>query len=428
MYWFNLIAASIISFIVSLIFVLNLENKKVSSIKFTKIKVIIYIFLNILFFINITYAEGLNKVVINLLINFFLNTILIFDFDYRKSFYYSLIFFINVCLIEVVSTSLLVLVFKFVGNNGDTLIYSVINSIFLILNSKIKPLSNLYIKIYKYINTKVLDFIFLIFATIFLILLSFNNFEIIKSNMNFYTNVIMFVFVIFVTCFIVYNINQKNQTEEKYNQMLDYVSKYEKIINEQGKRNHEFNNQLMVLEGYIDNKKKLKEYLKLLISEQKGGQNYRIKQLGYLPDGGLKGLIYYKLSKMEENNIKSFLDIGKNLKNVFKDFTAEFYSDITKIFGIFIDNAIDASLLSEEKEITIEMYKDKEYLTIVISNTFSKNEDVSKIGKKGYTSKGVGHGFGLSIVKDIKVKNDKIETFSDVENNIYKQTLLIDLK
>ena len=43
---------------------------------------------------------------------------------------------------------------------------------------------------------------------------------------------------------------------------------YEKIINEQGKKNHEYNNQLMVLKGYINKPDKLNEYLNLIISEQ----------------------------------------------------------------------------------------------------------------------------------------------------------------
>jgi two-component system sensor histidine kinase AgrC len=131
---------------------------------------------------------------------------------------------------------------------------------------------------------------------------------------------------------------------------------------------------------------------------------------------------------MEEKNIKSFLYIEKNVKNSLKDFPLEFYKDITKIFGVFIDNAIEAAEESEKKEVEIDIRKDKDSLIIDIANTFNDKANVNKIGSKGYSTKGKGHGFGLSIVKDIKIKNDNIDTFSDIENDMFKQTLIIYLK
>ena len=74
------------------------------------------------------------------------------------------------------------------------------------------------------------------------------------------------------------------------------------------------------------------------------------------------------------------------------------------------------------------MKVDDRYLTITISNTYNKNVDINKVGKKGFSTKGSGHGFGLSIVKDIAKNNDKIETYSDPDEKMYKQEIIIDLK
>lgn len=429
MFWINLIGTTIVSMLTSYIFMCNISNTKV--IKNISIrKIIIYIFLNIIFFLNLLFMKSLNKVLINILILMILNLYLIFNFDYKKSLYFSLIFIAFSCGVEIVITTILAMLFKYTAADFNTfklgtLMFSIINSIILILLSSIGSIKNFINKIYNNIDKKIKSFSFFIFTALYIILLGFNNFKILKNDINSLINFCMFLFVLISSIIIVYSSLKKNKIEEQLNQMVEYVSKYEKIINEQGKRNHEFNNQLMVLNGYINDKEKLEEYLSLIINEQKGGQNYRIKQLGYLPDGGLKGLIYYKLSKMEEKNIKSYLYVSDNLKHVFDDFSVDFYQDITKIFGVLVDNAIDAASEADPKEVELDIKFEDGCLIIVISNTFKKGIDVSKIGKKGYSSKGVGHGFGLSIVNDISKKNDKIEIFSDVDGNMFRQTLMI---
>ena len=171
---------------------------------------------------------------------------------------------------------------------------------------------------------------------------------------------------------------------------MEYVLRYEKIINDQGKKNHEYNNQLMVIKGYINNPERLSEYLDEVIGEHKTGQNYTVKQLGFLPDGGGKGLLYHKLSKMEDNNIKYYLYVDQNLKD--KD---------------------------------IENFDLKTCLLLTISKTYDKNTDINKVGKSGFTTKGVGHGFGLSIVKDIAKTNSEIETFSSKESDKFIQTAMV---
>lgn len=418
--------------IASYVFICNLSNKNL-KILFSKRKILAFIILFVLMFFNITFQKDVNKVLLNLFISIVMGLIIIFDFDYKKSIYYSLVLFIVGLVVEVFSVIILSFFFNFSTLAYEKiecglLIFTIINTILLVLISKVKMAKNIFSKLYNIMSNKLKSFLILIFIFLYVTALSYNNFIILKSDINSLINFGMVVFVLVSSLIIVYNVINKSKIEDKYNQMLEYVTKYESIINEQGKRNHEFNNQLMVLQGYINDKKKLKEYLNIIIDDQKGGQNFRIKQLGYLPDGGLKGLLYYKLSKMEEKNIKSFLYVNQNLKNSFKNISVDFYRDITKIFGVFIDNAIDAASEADKKEIVIDIRKDDDSLIIIINNTYKENNDINKVGKKGYTSKGNGHGFGLSLVSDITKRNDQIESFSDIENGMFKQTLIIYLK
>ena len=129
---------------------------------------------------------------------------------------------------------------------------------------------------------------------------------------------------------------------------------------------------------------------------------------------------------MEEEGIKPYLYVDQSMQELSEDiFDIKTCQDITKILGVFIDNAIDASSKAEQKEVEIDFKVQKDCLIISVANTYDNKTDVNKIGKKGYSTKGAGHGLGLSIVKDISKNNPNIESFSDISDNKFKQTVLI---
>lgn len=355
----------------------------------------------------------------------------IFKKDISNSVYYALIYEFLVFISEILISVLIVLVFKidaatYTNIPFSLLISSFVNSGIIYFISKIKFISKNIIKLNKNINKNGEEWVFIILVAILLILLiNFNRYKM-DSTLDFYINFIMLVFIIISFIYVTYNKFQKSAFENKYNEVMEYVTRYEKIINEQGKKNHEYNNQLMVLKGYLDKPDRLKDYLELIIGEHKTGQNYTVKQLGFLPDGGIKGLLYHKLSKMEEEGIKPYLYVDQSMQELSEDiFDIKTCQDITKILGVFIDNAIDASSKAEQKEVEIDFKVQKDCLIISVANTYDNKTDVNKIGKKGYSTKGAGHGFGLSIVKDISKNNPNIESFSDISDNKFKQTVLI---
>lgn len=240
-------------------------------------------------------------------------------------------------------------------------------------------------------------------------------------------NYMLFLLAIFslIILKLIFNISE---IEKKYNKIIKYVIEYEKIIDDQGERNHEYNNQLMILKGYINNKKKLEEYLNTIINDHKLGQNYEIRQLSHFPNGGLKEMLYYKFSEIKDNKIKYYLYVCNDASELLEKLNVNLYRDITKVFGVLIDNAIDASLESEDKEFSLDFSKDKKQIIITISNTYNKDIDIKKIGKKGFSSKGKGHGFGLKLVKDIIKRNKNLELVSDYDDKYFIQTFLIDIK
>lgn len=79
---------------------------------------------------------------------------------------------------------------------------------------------------------------------------------------------------------------------------------------------------------------------------------------------------------------------------------------------------------SRKKEININIYFDK-YFIIEISNYFEGNLDVEKIYNKGYSTKGKGHGYGLTLVKNIIEQNKNIINENKIEKNIFTQIIKI---
>lgn len=430
MNWVNLILSAAISSIVIYGVISNFSGIKSNN----KFRIIFIFLLLILIMISVTIFKDVYKLVFTMTSICICSYRFIFNRNLNKSIYYSFMYIISSSIVEIIISLILLSTSmysmdKYISCEYSTLIFSILNCLLIYSLSKIHIIIEVIRKLENKLTNNRFTIFYLLITTFIVLLIIANNFINYEKNLNYYINFFMLVFIIMVSIIVLYHKITKDKIEKQYKEMMEYVSKYEQIINEQGKKNHEFNNQLMVLNGYIDNKKKLREYLNTIIEDHKGGKNYTIEQLSYFPDGGIKGLIYHKLSRMEEHEIRPYLYIAKDVKDIFETkFDINTYSDITKLFGVFLDNAIEASKDANKKEIEIDMKIDDKYLIVTISNTYSKDVDINKIGKKGFTTKGVGHGYGLSLVKDISKKNSKIETFNDVSNDMFKQTILIDLK
>ena len=415
----------IISNIAVIFAICNFSNSKLTLKKFMQY----FVIMCPLLFVTNFFFDGPIKLILVLLVTTISLYFSIFKKQIWNALYYSFIYEILAYIVEIILSVVFVSLTKLNLQNDFTLLmllFSIMNSLSIFLLSKSNKITRIISKFKDLILKKQYERIYILIIFILLILMICFNFNNFKKDLSFYINVGMILFVFITFIYIIYNYIKNNKLENNYNEMMEYVCKYEKIINDQGKKNHEYNNQLMVIKGYANNPKKLEEYLNLIIDEHKCGQNYTIRELSYFPDGGIKGLIYHKLGKMEDKGIKCYLFIDKNTKNIFEDkFDIKTYQDITKLLGVFLDNAIEATLDSDNKEIELEIKNEDNNSIITISNTFNNSLDIKQIGKKGFTTKGKGHGYGLSIVRDISKNNANIDTFKDVEDNRFRQTIIV---
>lgn len=423
----NVILSAVLSGIMSYVAIINMSNEK---FKLKNFIIYLIIFLPLLLTTYIFFS-GITKLVLSIIFIIMALYLSVFKSDISNSVYFAFTYEMLVFVSEIVLSVLILFIFKLDGSEYSNipfslLISTILNCFFVYLLSRIKFISKNIRKLNHIIKKNNKDWIYIILIMILMVLFIFFNRYKMNNSTEYFVNTAMAIFVVVSFVYVIYNKFQRQAIEDKYNESMEYVLRYEKIINEQGKKNHEYNNQLMVIKGYINNPERLSEYLDEVIGEHKTGQNYTVKQLGFLPDGGVKGLLYHKLSKMEDNNIKYYLYVDQNLKDKdIESFDLKTYRDLTKLLGVFLDNAIDAALKSKEKEIEVELKDKDDCLLLTISNTYDKNTDINKVGKSGFTTKGVGHGFGLSIVKDIAKTNSEIETFSSKENDKFIQTAMI---
>lgn len=345
-----------------------------------------------------------------------------------------LIFSFNTELIVCFSEILISLLLVFCGleskdivsNPFYNLLANVLISLVSILLIYLKPVNMILKKEINIVtrNRRITKYIYVFTFILFLVLLK-NGFEVLMMS-NYYINLLFMISIILIIVIILKNESKYEQLKEENRQMLNYVTKYEKIITAQGKTNHEFKNQLMVIRGYAQmHSDKIIEYIDEIVEDSnKAGSSYLISQLNNFPDGGIKELLYYKLSIMEDENIKYSINVEKGVKTKLKTLSTNNYKNITKILGVLLDNAIDASKKSKHKKINISVIKDNKNIIFKIYNTYKGKIDIEKVGT-GYTSKGKGHGYGLRLVKDI-INEDKLFNIShNLEDNYFVSSLYI---
>lgn len=216
---------------------------------------------------------------------------------------------------------------------------------------------------------------------------------------------------------------------KKYDELLDVMKTYEVDIENQRTLIHENRNELMTIRSKAIDKnasKEFIEYMDSVIGDKVSTSISKYSKFTHLPSNGLKGFFYYKSMEAERRGIKVSANVSKKIENSFlKDLDTKTYKDLARLIGVYLDNAIDASEKSEDKKLGIEIYLIKENIKIIITNTFSNDVDLSKIGKERYTTKGKNYGHGLLLVSSIIRNNNRFIAKTKVDQNLYIQELTI---
>jgi two-component system sensor histidine kinase AgrC len=391
----------IICYVISFICYKNISNQELKILKFKNILILLLI--SSLGYFNNYINFSVTRAIVHLLILTLL-FYLIFNENIKKTFIKALIIYIVVCICELLLSFVIVFTVNIYFNNNIIikLFFSTIVMLFSLLVFESNKVINFSKKTVEYLINKKSSIVNLLF-TIFLcsiILLIFK--MAVNTTLNTYVNniLILIIVLVFFIFFIIQYIKTK-KAEEKEEILLDFVSKYERILDNDRINKHEILNNLLILKSFKNkNTKEYEETLNLIIKEYENKDKNLFVNLYNLP-AGLKGLLYYKVYEMKNFNINVFLNISNKVIPKLEKIDSKNFAKLCKILGIVLDNAKEASENSEDKNIAIDIYKENKKIVIYVENSTKNDVEISKIYEKNYSTKGKDRGLGLYIAKEI---------------------------
>lgn len=188
---------------------------------------------------------------------------------------------------------------------------------------------------------------------------------------------------------------------------------------------HDFGNIMQGLGGYIANNdiEGLKQFYSQLALDCSHINNLSTLNPERINNSAIYNVLAEKYHKADAQNIKITLESTLDFSNL----QMKIY-EFTRIIGILMDNAIEATSECENK--IIHLYfgdsSDKRMQLVIIENTY-KNKDVNTetIFKKGYSTKAGNSGLGLWEVRQLLTKNHNLNLFTSKTNDFFRQQLEI---
>ena len=419
---FNAIISGLIIVITSIIFGRIIINKKI-QIKYDKI-ILFTIVMSCCYILTYFYLEGLGKTIFS-----FLLYMVIFKYIYKTT-YKKTIFSVFIFITILMFADLIVLFFitslkleKVIGTLlGNLLVNLVALAICCILK---KPLRKI-LKIEIEDKTKI---IILSLITFFCIVYFFYNFvSAFELNNNFISSLVVIVFFLITLIVVIKQTLDNNKLKLEYDKLLDFMKTYEVEIEKQHIQHHESKNQLVTIKAKLldqENNKNVIEYIDSILDENISMNQAYYAKFQYLPSNGLKALFYFKASEAENKGITVTISISPKIKNsLLNDLSTNNFKQLGRIVGVYLDNAIEASSLSNSKSMGIEVYKEDENIKIIITNSFDGEID-EKVGNTIFSTKGKNRGHGLMLVNSIINNNNMFYQKREIRKNVYVQILVV---
>lgn len=346
-------------------------------------------------------------------------------------------------MIGVVANYAIAIIFYFikVDAHADNVLYFVrlflITVLIVVLSYLVNRLYLKYTKAIEYIPSKNITIAMTVIITIVSLFYWFMVFHAKSLGDETITPIIYFVFylaqaalIVLIFHFITFNIYSTQKTkreEESKRNLLEYTYQVENMYDELRSFKHDYVNVLLTLSSFIDNNDMdgLNAYFKSAVlptSEKLNQSKYYLHKLSKIKEPAIKGMLSAKFINAMNLGINLFVDIMDDIPEISMSVL-----DLTRILGIYIDNAVEAALETESKEIKFNVVLDQSSVAIIVANSFvNKGIFLSEIEKKGISTKGEGRGIGLDNVRKILESYENVSKMTEINDNYFSQTLVIE--
>ena len=409
------------------------------KIDFKNYKVyLVGIVLSILLILNFSFINSYLRI-LTLVIVMILCNYLLFPKEKNANIVIPIIAELILIIAEVIISILFVTLLKLEGNaifikySGTIIINLFVGVIsILLVNLKLfKNITNKVIDIIDNINKNVLIIVLGVLIIIINFLLMVPYYRIRTSYI-----VIFNAITIVVYSFIVFKMFEEKsryiKMNNKYNMTNTTLKELEQNVSRLKITNHENKNQLLTIRNMIkkgEDSKNLIKHIENIVNTKIKDDETLMLQTSTITNSMISSIVYSKMLTMKENDVDVDLIISRDIKDLYlSDISDELAVEVCKIIGVYLDNALEEVSKYEEKIINIEFYAEKKTLCIAISNNFEGEIDFEKMDNPGYTTKENGHGYGLSLVREIIESNDRLSSEREIKDNIFKQILKIKMK
>ncbi|MGX0674376.1 quorum-sensing sensor histidine kinase AgrC [Staphylococcus hominis] len=359
-------------------------------------------------------------------------------FFYYKIKFYSIITVLGSAILMFLSNFIVFFLIIFIENTLDNqylilMIYLTLFSLIsIILAYTFKIVFKKFKQSYLSINKTYLIIITIVLVSSFIILLIYSQTpRINNASLKIYGLIFIGIIIFFITLIII--ISRYTLRELRYRRNMEEIETYyeytlqiESINNEMRKFRHDYVNILTTMSEYIrendmdglktyfnDNIVPMKDNLQMNSIKINGTDNLKVR--------AIKGLITTKILQAQEKNIPISIEVPELIDHIEMNRV-----DLSRIIGIIIDNAIEASEELEDALIRIAFINVETSVMFIVMNKCK--EDMPKIHElfqDSFSTKGDNRGLGLTTLKEITDTTENVLLDTTIENGYFVQKVEI---
>lgn len=246
-------------------------------------------------------------------------------------------------------------------------------------------------------------------------------------------NCILFAFYFIISTVLIVNIIKTHMEkvdmdmrQDSYNRLQEYTNQIESMYSSLRSFKHDYSNIMLSMSGYIESNdmEGLSDYFNkeiLPLGKKITKNTAHINQLMNIKTTELKSIISSKLLYAIELNISVNIEVTDEIPSFPMDTL-----DLCRIIGIFLDNAIEATLETDHPLIDFALIDlDTQYIFVISNSFLEKGIPYGTLMKPNVSTKGANRGIGLYNAHEIIAKYNHVFLDTEIQGTTFVQRLQI---